>query len=45
MIILLWILTLVVALISDFMITSLGIGKTFLIFGIISFACYIYLWK
>jgi hypothetical protein len=45
MIILLWILTLIISLISDFMITSLGIGKTFLIFGIISLACFIYLWK
>ena len=45
MIILLWVLTLIVSLISDFMINQLGISKTFLIFGIISLLCLIYLYK
>jgi hypothetical protein len=44
-IILMWIETLVVAMLSDLMITSLGIGKTFLIFGILSLGCLIYFWK
>lgn len=45
MIILLWVLTLIVSLVSDFMINQLGIAKTFLIFGIISLLCLIYLYK
>jgi hypothetical protein len=44
-VILIWCLTLLVAMVSDMMIGSLGIGKTFLIFGIISFVCLVYYWK
>lgn len=30
---------------SDIMIKELGIGKTFLIFGILSLGCLVYFWK
>jgi hypothetical protein len=43
--ILMWSLTLVVAMVSDLMINGLGIGKTFLIFGISSLGCLIYFFK
>lgn len=44
-IILMWSETLLVAMFSDFMITRLGIGKTFLIFGVASLGCLIYFWR
>lgn len=44
-IILIWFLTFIVAMVSDGMISSMGIGKTFLLFGLISLACLIYFWK
>ena len=44
-IILMWSETLVVAMVSDLMINGLGIGKTFLIFGVASLGCLIYFWN
>jgi len=41
---LIWALTLVVAMGSDLMIGSLGIGKTFLVFGVVSLVCWGYMW-
>lgn len=43
--ILMWTETLVVAMVSDLMINGLGIGRTFLIFGVASLGCLIYFWK
>ena len=43
--IMMWSETLVVAMVSDLMINGLGIGKTFLIFGVASLGCLTYFWK
>jgi len=44
-IIILWILTILVSLLSEIMIAALGIGKVFLFYGIVSLFCLIYMKK
>lgn len=40
-----WFLTLLVALVSEVMISQWGIGKVFLFYGVVSLLCWVYLFK
>lgn len=45
MIVVVWILTIAVSLLSEIMISALGIGKVFLFYGLVSLMCLLYFQK